>query len=187
MRNTAQKILADFDAAAPDYDRWAEIQAQTAQQLVAKCDATSPVDILDIGCGTGFVSESAAKKWPDATITALDHAPAMLLEAQRKVPRLKTILADAASAEITQKFDIIFSSMMLHWLPDPLAALKLWRTWLKPNGVMHIAFLTENSFSEWADLCRDDGVENGLWKMPPASLADATGATCEYQNIQISH
>lgn len=166
------EIYLRFDRAAKIYDQGASLQVQVARELVERArQSPAPFDILDIGCGTGFASRAAAQKWPRASLTALDCAPSMLKEAARKIPGLKTIAADAAEADFPPGFDLILSSMALHWLPDPQAALLRWRRWLKPQGAMHIALPISGSFQEWRDLCGNENISDGLWPLPPEDFA----------------
>jgi len=175
MSNLAKKtIFGSFDLAAEGYDRAASVQAQIALRLVQKALRRllqPPESILDIGCGTGFVSIAAARYWPFAEITAMDAAPAMLDEARRKLPRLQTVRRDIAEVVLESRYDVILSSMALHWLREPQKALWQWQKGLKPDGHMFIALLVEGSFSEWRDHCAMQGMRDGLWPFPSADLA----------------
>ena len=176
MSNLAKKtIFGSFDLAAEGYDRAASVQAQIALRLVQKVLrrlSQPPETILDIGSGTGFVSVAAARYWPFATVTAMDAAPAMLDEARRKLPSLRTVRGDIANAALEPRHDVILSSMALHWLREPQKALWQWHKGLRPDGHMFIALLIEGSFAEWRDHCAAFGVRDGLWPFPPADLAD---------------
>jgi len=183
------KIIQNFDGAADNYDWQASVQAEIAANLVGRARSHSliPHTILDIGCGTGFVAATAGQQWPHAHITALDHAPAMLRQAQCKMPNLETIVGDASSITFEKRFDIVFSSMMLHWLPRPEQALRLWQSWLQPRGRMYVSVLTEGSFEEWRELCARMGVQNGLWPMPQTHFIDALDVNIERQIMPITH
>lgn len=172
-RTASAEIIQNFDRAASSYDEQASLQTRVAEQLVrwANPFGTKPETILDLGCGTGFVAKSVVKRWPQALVTALDPSPAMLQRAQMRVRILQTIEADILQHMPDKKFDFIFSSMMLHWLPDPLKALQRWKTWLKPGGHLYIALLTQGSFWQWRNLCELSSIKDGLWKMPPENFA----------------
>lgn len=189
MTSSVLKIVRDFDEAAGSYDGEAPLQAQVAVQLVCKASGslTNPESILDIGTGTGLVAVALREKWPNTELTAIDTSPRMLRLAEQKVEHLRTIRGDATTMELTRKFDAIFSSMMLHWLPDPADVLMRWQRWLKPNGKMFVALLTEGSFQEWRDLCRIYNVTDGLWKMPKPNFADILMPHSEQQAITITY
>jgi len=181
------KVARNFDVAAPEYDTHAAVQVSIAKYLASW--ATPPLPprtILDIGCGTGFASAAAAQKWPMATISALDPAPAMLIEALRKLPKLNVILGDAATLKVAHRYDVIFSSMMLHWLSNPSDAVRRWRDALNPEGRLYVALLTEGSFEEWRELCAKHGMRDGLWKMPPRDFGETVAYRCEQKKFTAS-
>ena len=167
-----RRIAENFAEAAPTYDAAASVQAEIAKHLIAWAAETAPMPqtLLDLGCGTGFAAEAAAAQWPNAQITALDTAPAMLQAVRRKLPRAEVTLGDASLDLPPARFDLIVSSMMLHWLPDPAAVLLRWRKALQPGGRLYVALLVAGSFAEWRDLCRAQGARDGLWPLPEEKL-----------------
>jgi malonyl-CoA O-methyltransferase len=91
-------IVAAFDAAAQSYDALTQVQREVARALVARAIAehAAPKTILDLGSGTGHVTELALRQWPHGELTALDAAPAMLARLRAKFPQVATIRRDAA-------------------------------------------------------------------------------------------
>jgi malonyl-CoA O-methyltransferase len=164
-------VVRAFDAAAGTYDALSQAQRQIAQNLVAQAHDEAPRKILDLGCGTGHLTEAALRRWPRAKIIALDRAPSMLAALERKFPGVRTILGDAAESAALGEFDLIFSSMMLHWLPEPRRALMDWRELLAPAGRLHVALPVEGSFDEWCAACSCIGVADGLWLFPKQDFA----------------
>ena len=176
-----------FDRAAACYDSAAAFQVEIAAQLVARAlPSYPPRSILDIGCGTGLVAQAAQRRWPAARLTALDAAPAMLRQAQARLPGLQALTGDAAQIELGERFDLIVSSMMLHWLPDPVAALRRWQGWLQPGGTLQVALLVAGSFAEWRQLCAEQALPSGLWPLPPADFATALNPQVERADRQIN-
>ncbi len=167
-------IIRAFDAAAATYDEASQVQREIARELVWRaaraCDP-APRKILDLGCGAGHVTENALRQWPLAEITALDAAPSMIAALQGKFANVKVLCADAADLGATGAYDLILSSMMLHWLPDPRAALARWRAVLAPGGQMLVAIPVAGSLQEWRDACREAGLSEGLWPFPPPDFA----------------
>jgi malonyl-CoA O-methyltransferase len=95
---TTLLVARAFDKAARNYDAVASIQATVAKTLVRAASVSAPRSVLDIGCGTGSVLAQAAERWPEANLTGLDIAPAMLREAQRKCPILPSFAPMQVSA-----------------------------------------------------------------------------------------
>ena len=106
-------IIASFDGASRSYDGAADIQSIVAEHMLADVAQFAPRSILDIGCGTGLLTALAHQRWPEAAITAVDASPAMLDMARAKVPSARFVRADAAKLDLGERFDLVFSSMVL--------------------------------------------------------------------------
>ncbi len=188
--NWSSNIARKFDNAAESYDQSASVQAQIARSLTERAIrrlSKSPQAVLDIGCGTGFVAAEIARHWPQANITGIDHAPQMLKQAQLKVPHMEIITGDVAAMDFPLSFDLVFSSMALHWLPDPRASLMKWRQWLKPGGRIFAVLPVAGSFQEWRDLCAEQGMADGLWPLPSGDFADASDAKTELKKMTVEY
>ena len=93
---TYASVIRAFDAAAATYDAASQVQEGIARELVLRASRNmsgKPKSILDLGCGAGHVTEQALRHWPEAKITALDAAPAMLAALRTKFPDVKVIQA----------------------------------------------------------------------------------------------
>lgn len=100
----------------------------------------------------------------------------MLAAAQAKLPQVRFALADAGNIPPTEQFDLVLSSMALHWLPDPAAALAQWQSLLAPGGAMHVAVPVQGSLGEWKALCARHGIQDRLWRFPARHDFAADGA-----------
>ncbi|HUO55115.1 MAG TPA: methyltransferase domain-containing protein [Rhodoblastus sp.] len=178
-------VVAAFNAAAETYDAATPVQRAVAGALVTRAARLQPAaqDILDLGAGAGHVTGLALARWPTAQLTALDAAPAMLARLKAKFPQVATITRDARRLDGLTRYDLILSSMMLHWLDDPRAALIQWRDHLAPGGVLCIAVPVEGSLAEWRALTRDAGLDDALWRFPPADFAANLGAGVEFADF----
>jgi malonyl-CoA O-methyltransferase len=163
-------IIAAFDAAAQSYDAWTQVQRDVARALVARAGG-EPKTILDLGAGTGHVTGFAREKWPRAKIAALDAAPNMLARLKQKFPDVEIFRADAAAFAGAARYELILSSMALHWLPEPAAVLENWRRLLAPGGVLHVAAPVEGTLAEWRDFLSAKGFEDSLWRFPAQNFA----------------
>jgi ubiquinone/menaquinone biosynthesis C-methylase UbiE len=96
-----------------------------------------PLDALDAGCGTGFLSYELATR--GHRVTGVDFAPAMLAEAQRKATdgsvSIRFEQADAEQLPFPPaSFDLAISRHVLWTLPHPEAAIDEWIRVLRPGG-----------------------------------------------------
>ncbi len=189
MSSDENAVIRAFDAAAGTYDSASQVQREVARELVFRAAAgaeAAPGKILDLGCGAGHVTEAALKIWPEAEFCALDASPAMLEVFQAKFPGVKTLCRDALDLDGVEAPNLILSSMMLHWLPDPRAALIAWRKRLAPEGRLHVAVPVNGSLAEWRGLLDAAGLEDGLWAFPAADFATGL-AEAEVKSFAVSY
>jgi trans-aconitate 2-methyltransferase len=88
--------------------------------------------ILDLGCGTGQLTQSLAET--GATVFGMDRSLAMVQEARRNCPPISFAVADAAGLPFVEAFDAVFSNAVLHWVQDAGSAVAGIRRALKPGG-----------------------------------------------------
>jgi trans-aconitate methyltransferase len=100
-----------FDRVAPSWD---ERFASNPDRLVALGAAldripTSPATALDVGTGTGAAALMVSGRWPEAQVTGIDVAPAMIDEARKKTddPRLRFVVADVATLDPGAGYDLL--------------------------------------------------------------------------------
>ena len=88
--------------------------------------------ILDIGCGTGHLTQEIANC--GAEVLGVDSAETMILQARQNYPNLQFAVMDAINLEFTEEFDAVFSNAVLHWIKQPEKVIAgVWQA-LKPKG-----------------------------------------------------
>ena len=95
--------------------------------------------MLDAGCGRGAVlSRVAEAVGPEGYALGIDLAPRMVELTARDLadlPHVEVRLGDASAPALTAgSFDVVAASLVLFFLPDPVAALAAWRELLVPGG-----------------------------------------------------
>ncbi|NUP65324.1 MAG: methyltransferase domain-containing protein [Nonomuraea sp.] len=100
--------------------------------------------ILDVGCGTGYLSRILAPVvGPDGHVTGLDPAPAMIDYATRRAPGNCTYTVGEGQALPFPdgSFDVVVSSLAVHHMPvaaRPQALREMFRV-LRPSGRLVVA------------------------------------------------
>ena len=112
-------------------------------------ERSADVSILAAGCGTGQLLVDLARTIADANILAVDLSLASMAYASRKARELGLSNIAFGQADImqlgrlSQRFDIVESSGVLHHLGDPEAGWRVLVSLLKPNGLMRISLYSE--------------------------------------------
>jgi trans-aconitate 2-methyltransferase len=88
--------------------------------------------ILDLGCGTGHLTNQIALS--GAAVTGLDISEAMIAKARENYPDLEFVQADAADFRFAEPFDAVFSNAALHWIKRAEAVVECIARALQPGG-----------------------------------------------------
>lgn len=141
-----------FEKKAESYHRNALPQTTLANWLAEWLPARvdGKLSVVDMGAGTGILTRHLI---PLGTIEAIDSSPSMLEAGHHHFPQARWTLGDAWTA--SGSWDLICSSSLLQWAPDPVAVLSHWRKSLRTHGRMIHGFFVEPSLPELAHLAGD--------------------------------
>lgn len=105
---------------ARTYDRTSEPQQSWAQEVLERLRGISPdATVLDIGCGTGRVTEQLAELVPQGRVLAIDASSEMVALARARLgARARVWCADAVELELQEPVDAVLSTAALHWVTD---------------------------------------------------------------------
>lgn len=143
MTDRMDSIAAYWDDAAaafddePDHGLRADPTRAAWAGLLRSRMPPDPVDVLDLGCGTGSLSLLLAEA--QHRVTGVDLAPRMVERARAKFRaagvRGRFLTGDASKPPTgDQRFTVLLSRHLVWTLPDPAAALRAWVTRLTPGG-----------------------------------------------------
>lgn len=145
MAGEGAGVGALFDRVADTYDSvGVEWFTPIGRGLAAALAPAAGERALDVGCGRGAVLfPLAAAVGPSGRVLGLDLAPRMveLTAADASgLPQVEVVVADATAPGLAPaSFDVVASSLVLFFLPDPTAALRTWRELLVPGGRLGVA------------------------------------------------
>jgi trans-aconitate 2-methyltransferase len=88
--------------------------------------------ILDLGCGTGQLTEKIAMSGADAR--GIDNASSMIAKARENYPHIRFDVADARNFQVEEPLDAVFSNAALHWITEADAVIRCIYQALKPGG-----------------------------------------------------
>jgi trans-aconitate 2-methyltransferase len=92
--------------------------------------------VLDVGCGTGLVTEKLLDRLPAGRVIAVDASENMLTTARDHLRgrQVTFVRADAAALPLTGAADAIFSTATFHWVLDHPALFRSLFRALRPGG-----------------------------------------------------
>jgi trans-aconitate 2-methyltransferase len=125
---------------ARTYERISGPQQAWAADVLARLDGIAPdATVLDVGCGTGQVTEALFALVPQGRVLALDASAEMVaLARQRLGDRAEVWCADALELELDEPVDAIVSTAALHWVPEHDRLWERLARALAPGGVLEV-------------------------------------------------
>jgi malonyl-CoA O-methyltransferase len=158
-----QRIARQFGQAASVYNTDAKLQYQGAQQLLDLIQnyqsAIPSGGILEIGCGTGFITQGLIQCFTDRSLDITDLSLEMLEfcrcnlifpPEQRK--RVSFYQLDAESNH-TGQYASIVGGFIIQWFNHLYQTISHLVSQLHPGGILFLSFPGSKSFPEWREIC----------------------------------
>lgn len=191
------KLSRRFSKGAKDYDKYARVQKTMGDSLVSKAKDDGVKHILEIGCGTGYVTKKLIEKYPDAEIDAVDIAMGMIQHASSSISddRVNFICGDVEEMQLTKKYDLIISNATFQWFNDLKGTLKKLDSYLDDGGFILFSTFGVNTFTELKEcfikasdeLCIDTILPSQKFMSPDDIKDVASGEMNIYESMEIEH
>jgi trans-aconitate 2-methyltransferase len=125
---------------ARTYDRSSEPQQAWAADVLARLEGVAAdATVLDVGCGTGRVTEKLVELVPRGRVLAIDASADMVELARGRLgERAHVWCQDALELELDEPVDAIVSTAALHWVPDHDQLWGRLAGALRPGGALEI-------------------------------------------------
>jgi len=117
-----------FNASVAYYDDWMKKALPNYDDIFGAAtdlipfNTTAPIEVLDLGAGTGLFSKHVLDKYPQASFVLYDVADKMLKVAQERFYQqplqFRYVVGDYRTLQLTQEFDLVISSLSIHHLTD---------------------------------------------------------------------
>jgi tRNA (cmo5U34)-methyltransferase len=140
--------------------------------------AFRPQRILELGCGTGNLSEQIRLHFPTARLHLTDLSPEIIAQCQKRLGDHAEITYEQADFKDLRypagSFDLVISSISIHHLPDAEKALLFGRIfdWLQPKGIFTYSdqfrgaseTLYQQHMAKWKEESRLLGSTDAEWQ-----------------------
>lgn len=162
----SKSIAKSFGRSAQDYHQKASIQRKVAEGLVASLSPWKEIipngPILEVGCGTGFLTGIMINEFPERDFVISDASKEMVVFAKEQLGetskrQFQTLNVDDLS-DPKPKYACIVSNFAAQWFSDPAIGLEKLGQLLLPGGLLLVAFPGNNSFTEWYERCLELGL-----------------------------
>lgn len=110
-----------------------------AVPVLARLPLDGDETVIDVGCGTGRVTELLLERLPAGRVLSVDLSSNMLNVARRYLSdrfqrQVGFALADATALPVSARADAIFSTATFHWVLDHPALFRSLYAALRPGG-----------------------------------------------------
>lgn len=126
-----------------EYKASAFLAQEAGVEMISRLEwmKLEPKVIADVGCGLGEVAAELAKRYPAATVYAVDQSSEMLNHVPQQ-SNLKTLQEDAAKLSLPDhSVDLLCANFLLPWVDNIGDCLREWRRVLAPHGLLMLSLL----------------------------------------------
>jgi trans-aconitate methyltransferase len=136
VRSSGRTLLSDFSSIARIYRQTATAQKSAAERLFWMLGIERTDDVLDLGCGTGHLSQEI-RLLTDGRVVGMDLSPEMIALAREAASgTIEFVTGDAEALGMTEEFDAILCNSAFQWFADEPGALAGCFQALRPGGRM---------------------------------------------------
>ncbi|MPQ30506.1 malonyl-ACP O-methyltransferase BioC [Clostridium estertheticum] len=150
-----KQLKLHFSKNASNYDEYAHVQKDMKNSLVKfmmqnNKNNTEVKNILEIGCGTGYLTSTLIDLFPHSHITAVDIAPGMITEIKSKIKNdsVDFICGDLEEMNFNNTYDIIISNATFQWFNHIHATIEKLYALLNPKGILCFSTFGKHTFCE---------------------------------------
>jgi malonyl-CoA O-methyltransferase len=156
----------DFGQSADFYHTHASVQKEAAERLIISLKEwaadLSPGPIMELGCGTGFLSQELLHFFPDREFILNDASLEMIDICRRQMNgRMNVRFEIAYAQEISIEEPIlamVISNFVIQWFRRPADTLKEWLKTVPSGGILAAAFPGYECFPTWRRCTRELGL-----------------------------
>ncbi len=154
MAHSTDRVQRSFSRSFDTYHQAAGPQGRIAERLVTDLrDCGAPghfSSVLELGCGTGLLTQKLREAFVIGDLTLNDLAPEAGMTAQTAAATF--LCGDALQVDWPDRPDLITSASMIQWLADPAALLRRAADALAPGGWLAVSGFGPKQYHELAQI-----------------------------------
>jgi malonyl-ACP O-methyltransferase BioC len=149
-----QRVAKRFGKQVQSYKKYATVQKNICDRVIAILlqHSLMPAQVLEIGCGTGFLTERFLSQFNVQSYMANDIAVEMESELQRISKQIGQAIdflpGDAETIAIDTQFDTILSTSTLQWFHDISGFFGEMHRLLQAQGILAFSTFGKENFRE---------------------------------------
>jgi malonyl-CoA O-methyltransferase len=191
-----RELRKSFDSQTRCYDSYAVVQHIAARKLAELMQGYSSElgggPIVELGAGTGMVTEHLIRLFPSSDKVVTDLSPNMISYLTEKYSEQDHIHFDVHDANsIHPKMETaraIVCGFTLQWLTDPVNSVTKWVDALRGPSWVFLTWPGDESFPEWRNMSEKSGLAYTGNPLPGAEIVDqiieTSGTTLLYHAVE---
>lgn len=188
-----------FSNSASHYDALSGMQYEIGRELISKIELpltpslnkeggdVKPPCMVDIGMGTGKLTNRLAVSFSEAKVIGLDLADGMVAQAKRTYETFQSVQGNATALPFPDgHFDLAFSNLAYQWVEDISAAFKETYRVLKPDGKFYATIFGERTLAELFESLEHSGTGRSFRRLHSRETIEAALQAAGFRDIEIS-
>jgi ubiquinone/menaquinone biosynthesis C-methylase UbiE len=145
-------VWGNTEACEAYMGRWSR---PVAESVLAWLGLSPGLSWLDVGCGTGALTQAILATAQPRAILGVDPSAAFIATAEAQIvdPRVRFTIGDARALPVpNDAYDVVVAGLVLHFVPDPLPAAREMERTGRPGGTAAAYvwdFVGERQFSRY--------------------------------------
>lgn len=144
------KIRQAFSASSRRYEALSGLQKDVGRRLLGKWKSGADKSVvLDVGAGTGWMTQYLSRTSPAANIFVLDAAWGMAEQARKRDPNWQIVVGDAGALPFRPRmFDLVISNLAYQWVGNLAQAFRESAACLKNGGTFCFSMFGQRTLEE---------------------------------------
>ena len=191
LSHRRKHVEHNFSKSAHRYHEHAWLQQICADRLMAILQQEHmdivPGDVLEIGCGTGFITKQLFQHFAERHLCVTDLSPIMLKTCQESLQQLypdinaSYEILDGERFNSRKQYAIIIAGLVFQWFAELEKSINGLVKGLVPGGRLLFSILTAQSFPEWRQCCQELGLPYTGNRFPEISELNRQNESSAYK------